>query len=279
MTAPRNPDRLISAFLEDGPTELSDRTFDAVRSDIHRTRQRVVIGPWREPNMASLARLAVAAAIVLAAGVGWANLGPGNPGFGRTGPTPSPVPTLRSTGGDVPAGTWRIPYSTSPGVAPGTESQRRPSIVVTVPAGWTSFSGFALDKNYGPTDAEVGPPCTDHQPVEPSPGPGVDALVSALAALPGITAAAPRDVTVDGYRGKSIDLTVTTNLDTCPDGFWMWGEAGDYRNAQVNGELDRVYVLDVDGERRTFFLLIPTRTTPADRAELQAIVDSIDIQP
>jgi hypothetical protein len=185
-----------------------------------------------------------------------------------------------------------MPYTGAPGIAPGTESEHRPSVVVTVPAGWTSFSGFALEKNYGPTEVEAGPsftlwtitdtyinPCTDHSLTQPSPGPGVDALVHAFASLPGVTAAAPRDVTVDGYHGKAIDLTISTNLDTCPDGFWLWGDPGGYRQAQVNGEVDRVYVLSVDGQRRTFFLRIPTRTTAVDRAELQSIVDSIDIQP
>ena len=32
MTAPRDPDRLIRAFLDEGPTELPDRAYDAVRS-------------------------------------------------------------------------------------------------------------------------------------------------------------------------------------------------------------------------------------------------------
>ena len=61
MTAPRETDRLIRAFLHEGGTELPDRAFDAVRRDIHRTRQRVVIGPWREPDMSNLARVAIAA--------------------------------------------------------------------------------------------------------------------------------------------------------------------------------------------------------------------------
>jgi hypothetical protein len=294
MTATRRTDAVIRAFLEEGITELPDRTFDAVRSDIHRTRQRVVLGPWEEPNMSGLARMAVAAAIVLVVGaVAWANLGPRNPGFGDPGPTPTLVPTLPYTGAVVSPGTWRIPYGTSPGVAPSaTPEPQNPGIVVTVPAGWTSFSGFALDKNYGPTDADAGPsfvvwaiidtfrdPCTDHSLVEPAPGPGVDDLIAALAAMPGVSAAAPSDVTIDGFSGKSIDLTVTTNLDTCPEGFWTWGNDGDYRYAQVNGEVDRVYALDVNGHRRTFFLRIPPRTTTVDRAELQSIVDSIDIQP
>ena len=48
MTAPRDADRLIQTFLSEGETDLPDRAFEAVRRDIHRTHQRVVLGPWRE---------------------------------------------------------------------------------------------------------------------------------------------------------------------------------------------------------------------------------------
>lgn len=288
MTSPRPTDTTIRAFLDEGVAELPDRAFDAVRGDIHRTRQRIVVGPLTEPNLSGPARVAVAAALILAVvGAAVANFFPARPNVGGPEPTPSPVPTLPLNGGEVPAGTWRVIDA----VQVGHESQDT-SIVVTVPAGWTSFSGFALDKNYGLTDAEAGPsfvnwsisdtyrhPCTDHDLVEPTPGPGLDDLVAALAAMPGVRAGAPVDVVVDGYRGKSIDLTVTTDLDTCPGGFWMWGDPGGYRYAQVNGEVDRIYVLDVDGQRQTFFLRIPPRTTPADRAQLESIVDSIDLQP
>jgi hypothetical protein len=185
-----------------------------------------------------------------------------------------------------------MPWGTAPGIAPGTEYDHRPSLVVIVPAGWTSYGGFSLEKNYGPTPSDAGPsltlwtitdtfrnPCTDHELAQPSPGPGVDALVSALSGMPGVSAGRVQDVTIDGYRGKSIDLTVTTSLDTCPGGFWMWGDPGGYREAQANGEVDGMYVLDVEGQRRTFFVRIPVQTTSADRAELQSIVGSIVIQP
>ena len=64
MTSMHDPDRLIRAFLDEGQTELPARTYDAVRDHIERTRQRVVIGPWREPDMSNIARIAVAAAAV-----------------------------------------------------------------------------------------------------------------------------------------------------------------------------------------------------------------------
>lgn len=49
------------------------------------------------------------------------------------------------------------------------------------------------------------------------------------------------------------------------------------RGTQDTNETDRVYVLDVDGVRFTCFARIPPRTTAADRAELEAIIDSIEI--
>ncbi|HET9346117.1 MAG TPA: hypothetical protein VFO05_10455, partial [Candidatus Limnocylindrales bacterium] len=66
MTVTRDPDRIIRAFLDLGTDELPERVYDAVRSDIDRTRQRVVIGPWRTPHMNAFAKLAIAAAAVVA---------------------------------------------------------------------------------------------------------------------------------------------------------------------------------------------------------------------
>ena len=69
MTVPRDPDRKIRAYLDEGRTELPDHAYDAVRADIDRTRQRVVIGPWREPRVSTVASLAFGAAAVLMVGV------------------------------------------------------------------------------------------------------------------------------------------------------------------------------------------------------------------
>lgn len=280
MTAPRNPERTLEAFLTDGPMELPDRAFDAIRHDIHRTRQRVVIGPWREPNAATLSRLAIAAAVVLAVGVVWLNLGRSPTGPG-SGPTPMPVTS------DGPLAPGR--YVLSHLQAAPAEGLPGPSITVTVPSsGWTAFGGFALDKNYGATAAEAGPSfvfwsitnryvnaCTDHTLLSPAPGPTIDALLESLAAQPGIEAGPRTDVTIDGYVGKFVELTVVTDIATCTGGFYPWAD----KYVQGNGEILRVYALDVDGFRLTFFGRIPTRTTPADLALLESVFDSIDIQP
>ncbi len=289
MTASRDPDKLIRAFLDEGQTDLPDRVFDAVRHDIQRTRQRVVIGPWRVPNMNMFARVAIAAAAVVAIGFAWVNFGPSQagPSVGAQ-PTPTPTPSpkpLPDAGALEPGRYWLNPVG-APNVTP------LPRIALTLPAGW-SAAGDLLLKNYGPTDAEAGPslvawqvsgtyvdPCTDHTLVQPSPGPGIDALANAFAHQPGTTAGPPTGVTVDGYSGKFVELTVTADITKCPDTFWIWGSPdGNSRYVQGNNEMNRMYILDVEGRRFTFNARIPARTTAADRAELEAIIASIDIQP
>ena len=66
MTTPRDPDRLLSAYLADGIDVLPDRVVDAVLDEAHRTRQRVVFGPRRTPVMNSTFKVILAAAAVIA---------------------------------------------------------------------------------------------------------------------------------------------------------------------------------------------------------------------
>jgi hypothetical protein len=295
MTARRNPGRTLEAFLTDGPMELPDRAFDAVRRDIHRTRQRVVIGPWKEPTMSTLSRLAIAAAVIVAVGFAWINFGPMVVGPGGPTPSPnvtlgpSPSPVLINGQGGLDPGRYVFAY----GNAAGADGLTGPSITITVPStGWTTFEGFAVDKNYAATAAGAGPsfvvwriqnrytvPCVQASatpPVlDPSPGPGIDELLEALANQTGLSAGPITPVTVDGYSGKMVELTVTANIATCSDGFYPW--IGKF--VQGNHEVLRVYAVDVDGVRLTFFLRIPAITTPADRALLESIVSSIDIAP
>jgi hypothetical protein len=302
MTAPRDADRLIQAFLSEGETDLPDRAFEAVRRDIHRTHQRVVLGPWREPHRTTIARVAIAAAAVVAIGLAWRNFGPrqDNNGVGgqqtptptaATAPTPSPSPKPLPNSGQVEPGRYTL--KTVGEIAPGPF----PQLTVTVPAGWSADGGDLLLKNYGPSDAEAGPalvawqmsgtfvdPCTNHTLVKPTAAPGTDALVDALADAyahqPGTSAGPPTAVTVDGYSGKVVELTVAADITKCPDNFWIWGSNdGNSRYVQGTNEIDRMYILNVEGHRFSFNARIPARTTPADRAELEAIIASVGIQP
>jgi len=95
MTLDREFDRIASAWLADGPTELSDRVLDAVVDEVHSTRQRrAVRAPWRFPTMSMPARVAALVAVGVLAIAGAVAIG-GIGGLSRS--TPTPTPTSPST--------------------------------------------------------------------------------------------------------------------------------------------------------------------------------------
>lgn len=98
MTAPRDPDEILAAWLDEGPTRLPESTRRAILVSTrtsHQKRHRMWV-PWRT-SMNPIARFAVAAiAVVAIVGIVGVNLlgsgrGPGS-GVGSV-PTPSPTPT------------------------------------------------------------------------------------------------------------------------------------------------------------------------------------------
>lgn len=68
MTTPRDPDAILSAWLEEGPDQLPDATRRAIAVSTRTTRQtrHAMRVPWRINPMSSLARLALAAAVIVA---------------------------------------------------------------------------------------------------------------------------------------------------------------------------------------------------------------------
>ena len=293
MTAPRDPDVLIAAFLDEGQTDLPDRTFDAVRRDIHQTHQRAVIGPWREPNMSMLARVAIAAVAVLAVGLVWVNFGPGQPGIGAQ-PTPTPTPTLTPTPSPTPT-PQALPLDLAP-LQSGTYVTPAPfpvRVTFTAPDGWKGALGspvyaFVTTVNdsvgvmFGFIDQVVADPCDfDQGLVTPQVGPSVDDLATALTRMPGVTATLPTDVTLSGYAGKQLTVTAPTSFAGCnlwPEGYVLWQGPLGGNYAVDAGAVTRLWILDVDGNRLVIIQWATGRTAQ-ERADVQAILDSIRIAP
>jgi hypothetical protein len=93
MTARDDLDRQLDAFLRDGPIELPEPSFYAVRDRTQSTRQRVVIGPWRLPDMNKLVPFGLGvAAVVVALVIGSQFLRPA--AAVDVGGSPSAPPTL-----------------------------------------------------------------------------------------------------------------------------------------------------------------------------------------
>jgi hypothetical protein len=90
MTTPRDPDRLVQAFLEEGPAVLPDRVLDAVRDDIHQTQQRAVFGLWRIVTMPRAVAAAAVVAVVAFGGIAYWATRSVAPNVGST-PSPSPL--------------------------------------------------------------------------------------------------------------------------------------------------------------------------------------------
>lgn len=148
MTAPRDPEARIAAFFEASQPELPDRTFDALRRDIHRTRQLVAIGPWRQPTSFAGFGFVGAAAALLAVALVLLNLRPGG-GPGGV-PTPAPSPTVAPS----PAASASAAASPS---GPTVFTSVLYGYTVTIPAGWlTAPAAIRWDgtKQPGP-DAEA----------------------------------------------------------------------------------------------------------------------------
>ena len=133
MTAHSNLDRQLNDFLRDGPEELPYQSFDAVRDLTEQTEQRVVIGPWRLPEMNKILTIGLgAAAVVVAVFVGAQFFGPPSGGTGALGGAPSP--TLEPTATPEP--------SPSPSASAPPLTQSFTSTVhgfsMSYPEGWTA---------------------------------------------------------------------------------------------------------------------------------------------
>jgi hypothetical protein len=226
MTPHRDPDRLIRTYLFEGAERLNDQVYDAVRAEIDHKRQRVVIGPWRMPNMNKLVPIGLGAiAVVVALVVAVPFLNPSVSGGVGGAPTASPSPTAQpSVASPSPTAQPSVasPSPTPQGLLlPGSLHRLSAAPVamnVTIPAtDWYGDPGqdiLVKDENADPPagaglitfagDLYVyGDPCRWATTKPDAPATTVDELVAALTAQASRDASAPVDITLDGYAGKN----------------------------------------------------------------------------
>jgi hypothetical protein len=275
--------------------------------------------PWRLTKMTTPARVATAAVIgVLVVGGALFMLGrPGQSGVGGPGPTatstpttsPTPVPSASASSSPGPIGEGPLeagqhmaepfapPYGN--GVCndppqPGCSDTARDDTIrftFTVPDGWASNdSGAAINK---PATGWVAPhgmgllfdrggwlrsdPCIKVDTLPDIPvGPSVDDFANALADHPLIDATTPTSVALGGYSGKYMDLQLPSDVTDCTFAYYAWVPS---MPAQGPSHRRHLWILDVEGIRVVVQTADFAGTTVSDLAELQAIVDSIQIEP
>jgi hypothetical protein len=136
--------------------------------------------------------------------------------------------------------------------------------------------------------------CRDHSWADPPVGPSVDDLATALTGLdPFRVTSAPTDVTMHGYRGKHLELTVPdlpvkadadgVTFTGCEDGaLKSWFSAADpegFFGHTGPGYTEEFWILDVEGTRLVIVAHGSPKAPAEDTAEQRAILDSIQIKP
>lgn len=290
MTHRRDVDQVVRSWLEDGADRLPDRVLDGVLEQLPAVSQRRRSWLSWLPSVGIPSPVAVAATAVLAIVLGGTIFGVLGPQFGLT-PAPQPTSTPRATelprSGVLEAGQYAVgepfPLQVTVDLPTGYS--------VWIPATADSVSlyrrapdppdgagiGFALVDNL------YADPCQPGQDVlDPPLGPTIDDLARGLAAQPGTEASAITSVTVDGYPARYFEL-LTTGLgtDACaaPTGrVFRYGTRG-YDRQTLEGELVRAWVVDVDGARLLIDVFSFPGTSEAAVAELQRVVDDIQLGP
>lgn len=318
MTDDRSLERAARSWIEAGPSRAPERVVEVALDLIATTPQERDLRVLRRINMSTYARVAAAAVIgVLAIGgalflvgrTGESNVGGPAPSASPSGspspspavsPSPSPSPTVATMpDGPLPAGTYTFaPFGTGPGLDSTCLQPPQPDCIdpgpptsmlvsMTVPDGWDSVkTGVWIDFNAPPGGAALGfnrggwlysDPCRNPDTTNPDipVGPTVDDFVNALANHALLDTTAPVDVTVDGFAGKAIDLQVPADISQC-EVYRPW-QPNIY--AQGPGHLWHLRVIDVDGDRVVIQSMDYAGTDSQRRTELEAMVDSIQIEP
>ncbi len=281
----RDVTRAIRSWLDEDRHEDASRIAAAVLDRVEATpRRRPSWWPARRtPTMNKIFGLAAGAAAVVAVTAVGINLLPWN-GSGAGGPQPSPSPTA------VP----RVPSSGS--IEPGTYlvTDGDSTFRVTFPAGWDVVDGQDFRKHrdqrgelsFGiySRDINVWPDSCATRELPPSTGPTADDLVAALLAQENSDVSEPAEITIDGLPGVRLDVSVPEGLDTAacvPEALRIWSDAADNANRLAFGGpgTTPIYIVETPSGRIVLGTGADPVATAPDKAELQAVLDSIDFEP
>jgi hypothetical protein len=232
MTATRDPDRLIQAFLEDGPAVMTDRVLEAIRDDIDATEQRAGFGPWR--NLTMIRPILVTAAVVAAIAAGLAVYAAVSPNIGiDPPPEATPVPEDFPRDGTLEVGTTYAVLTFGEPVTftiPGSLSESE------VLGDTTDARGFRVDAwEYGIATFhdDVNVPDDLCEPTSVISLPATPEAVAAwLTGASGATVSEPAELIVGGLRALAFDVALGSGCYSGGEppaaGSAFWFQAGEH---------------------------------------------------
>jgi hypothetical protein len=303
MATDRKLDERISSWLEaEAPAQLPDRvlraTFERTRGSRQQVGVRTLLGRINMPR--PMLAIGGAAVVVVAAFVALNAFGKRDDSSGQASPGPSPIVSPESSAALPSAGPTSRPVGLlDPGphvLWTGAGVMSVPMTVTIPAAGWYGETGDGIvSKNdtadppdgagliaFGGDDLYVyGDPCDWSATKPEAPSTTVTEFVVAMRAQALRNASKPVDVTVGGYPGKSITVHVPDDADfaECDQGFFgSWGVPGEptpSRYSQGPGQIDKLWIFDIDGELVVIDTTYYAGTPTAVVDELDAIVASM----
>jgi hypothetical protein len=310
-TSDRDVNRAIRSWLHEDRHEDASRIAGAVLDQVEATPERRAGWlAWRTPIMNKFVAigLGVAAVVVIGVFLGAQLLGsPGRTGAG--GPSPSPTATQEPTPDPTPGPTTWIGIQKGPFVINDGIAGVRITVDIASP-GWMTLEGLdAITKDDDGLDPPesigaallawawpvgtgfnvYGDPCHWSTTIPETPATTPDEIAGAFTAQTLTDATAPVDVTVGGYAGKAITLQVPltydlpnssreerfADCDLSVFGFYESDvDSEPARNAQGAGQIDELWILDVDGA----IVIMDAAYSPATPAalveELRSLAES-----
>jgi hypothetical protein len=249
MKVMRDPDAIIGAWLEDGPTQLPDATRRSIVAVVRTADQRRRTGLWDLSHLPVGFRLAIAAAVMFAAIAGGALLlrGATQSDVGGAAPSATPSPSLPTASASaLETGTsrlFKVPFEFA--IPEGSRlelTDDSPNVVVFRVKG---AIGYPQGINLRIVDAGHLDTCL------PSAGTrrlqGADAVLDYLRSVPGLTATDAGETTVDGRPAASVDLVIEPG-PACPD-IYLWPDPDRPKFDELvpPGPSTRMTAFEVDG--------------------------------
>ncbi len=278
MSTHRDVNRIVRSWLNEDRHEDADRVLNTVLDQLDTTPQRRTWwSAWRFPIMNNALRVGLAAAAVVVIAVVAINLLPGSPAPGgapTVAPSVEPSSAEPSIWTGIPEGPFVVTNAGDPVqvtvsiVSPGWSHASENDYVFKNDDGldapetvgvaliawaWPAGTGFNV----------YGDPCQWLTTIPETPATTPDEIAADFAVQALSDATAPVDVTVGGYAGKAITLHVPMSYHQVPDvsreeefadcdeseyGFYAAEvDASPSRNAQGPGQIDELWILDVNG--------------------------------